>query len=117
MRNCLTKSCCIFEFGAVQTCVNLVDLVKSFQTSIYYLLFTRKNWRRYSRERASQSLPKIRQSWKQIRKIEKTQASILDDSSLFVDPIFDDVYEDEELDTDFWSWTPPSPEPVQRLWR
>ena len=47
----------------------------------------------------------------------RAEASILDDSSLFVDPIFDDVYEDEELDTDFWSWTPPSPEPVQRLWR
>ena len=28
----------MFECGAVQRCVNLVDLVKSFQTSIYYLL-------------------------------------------------------------------------------
>ena len=27
-----------FEFGAVHKLVNLVDLVKSFQTSIYYLL-------------------------------------------------------------------------------
>ena len=30
-----------FEFGAVQTCVNLVDLVKSFNTSTsidYYLI-------------------------------------------------------------------------------
>ena len=28
----------IVECGAVQKCVNLVDLVKSFQTSIYFLL-------------------------------------------------------------------------------
>ena len=27
--------CWIFELGAVQECVNLVDLVKSFQTSTY----------------------------------------------------------------------------------
>ena len=42
--------------------VNLVDLVKSFQTSIWNLHeFTCKSWLRYSRERASQSLPKISQ--------------------------------------------------------
>ena len=38
MRRCLTKFSWIFEFGTVQRGVNLVDLVKSFQTSIYYLL-------------------------------------------------------------------------------
>ena len=40
----------------MQKRVNLVDLVKSFQTSIYLQI-----WRRYSRERASQSLPTISQ--------------------------------------------------------
>ena len=38
MRKYLTKFSWNVEFGAVQKCVNLVDLVKSFQTSIYYLL-------------------------------------------------------------------------------
>mgnify|MGYP003318247517 CR=1 FL=1 len=38
MRKCLTKFSRIVECGAVQKCVHLVDLVKSFQTSIYYLL-------------------------------------------------------------------------------
>ena len=38
MRRCLTKFSRIVECGAVQKCVHLVDLVKSFQTSIYYLL-------------------------------------------------------------------------------
>ena len=33
----------------MQTCVNLVDLVKSFHASIYYLLVTCKIWLRYSR--------------------------------------------------------------------
>ena len=28
----------LFEFGAVQQLVNLLDLVKSFQTSIWHLL-------------------------------------------------------------------------------
>ena len=41
-----------FEIWAVQNCVNLVDHVKSFPTSIFF----RKNRLRYSRERASQSL-------------------------------------------------------------
>ena len=43
--------------------VHLVDLVKSFQTSIYYLLvvFTWNHRLRYSRERVSQSLPNISQ--------------------------------------------------------
>ena len=47
----------------MQKRVNLVDLVKSFPTSIYYLLFTRtcKIRLRYSRQRASQSLPQISQ--------------------------------------------------------
>ena len=36
--------------------VNLLDLAKSFLTSIYL-----QNWLRYSRERASKSLPKISQ--------------------------------------------------------
>ena len=47
----------MFEFGAiqkVQQCVNLVDLVKSFQTIIYL-----EHRLRYSRERASQNLPKL----------------------------------------------------------
>jgi hypothetical protein len=34
MRKCLTQFSRIFEFGAVQKFVNLVDLVKSFQTSV-----------------------------------------------------------------------------------
>ena len=42
----------------VQKCANLVDLVKSFQTSIY---LQKSASIRYSRERASQSLPKISQ--------------------------------------------------------
>ena len=28
----------VLEFGVMQTCVNLVDLVKSFRTRIHYLL-------------------------------------------------------------------------------
>ena len=35
MRNYLTKFSWIFEFGAVQKCVNILDLVESFHTSIY----------------------------------------------------------------------------------
>ena len=42
-------------FKAMQKCVDLVDLVKSFPMSIY-LLVTCKTWRRYSRERALRSL-------------------------------------------------------------
>ena len=38
MRKCVTKFSWIFEFEAVQKCVDLVNLVKSFQTGIYYLL-------------------------------------------------------------------------------
>ena len=38
MRKRLTKFGWNFECWAVQKGVNLVDLVKSFQTSIYYLL-------------------------------------------------------------------------------
>ena len=38
MRTCLTKFRCPFEYGTVQKRVHLVDLVKSFQTSTYYLL-------------------------------------------------------------------------------
>ena len=38
IRKCLTKFSRHFDFGAVQKYVNLVDLVKSFQTSISYLL-------------------------------------------------------------------------------
>ena len=56
-----------FQIQKVQKRVNLVDLVKSFQTSIYYLLVlvkfgvdTAEN-QPASRERASQSLPKISQ--------------------------------------------------------
>ena len=41
MRNCLTKFSCIFEFGAVQKRVHIVDLVESFQTSIYYLVLAK----------------------------------------------------------------------------
>ena len=43
-----------FKFGAVQKGVDLLDLVKSFQTSIS-VLFHCKNRRGYSRERALQS--------------------------------------------------------------
>ena len=41
MRKLLTKSSLIFESGAVQKCVNLVVLIKSFQTiiSIYFQKF------------------------------------------------------------------------------
>ena len=71
MRKCLTTSSWIFEFGAVEKRVveNLVDLVKSFQTSILisvyfqYLLLTYEIVLRYIREWTSQSLqslPKIR---------------------------------------------------------
>ena len=42
------------------TYVHVVDLVKSFQTSIYYLVFTCKIWLPSIRERASQSCPKVR---------------------------------------------------------
>ena len=38
MRKYLTKVSRIVECGAVQKCVNLDDLVKSFQTSILYFL-------------------------------------------------------------------------------
>ena len=57
-----------FWIQKVRKCVNLVDLVKSFQTSTYYLLATfgvdtAENGlpanQPASRERASQSLPKI----------------------------------------------------------
>ena len=40
MRTHLAKFSLIFESGAVDRWVNLEDLVKSFQTSIYYLVFT-----------------------------------------------------------------------------
>ena len=40
MRKCLTNISSFFEFGAVQKCVNLVDLVKSFLTSISFSLLT-----------------------------------------------------------------------------
>ena len=38
MRNCSTKFSWNFEAGAVQKRVNLLDLVKSFRSSVYYLL-------------------------------------------------------------------------------
>ena len=72
MRKCLTKFSLIVECGAVQKyvkrriSVNLVDLVKSFQTSIYLQILAsiqprivRFTIQLASRERASQSLPKI----------------------------------------------------------
>ena len=57
----LTKFGWLFECWAVQKRVNLVDLVKSFSTSIYL-----QDRRRYCRERASQSLPRISQTWVKI---------------------------------------------------
>ena len=45
----------------MQKRVNLVDLVKTQQLSNEYLVFPCTIWRRYSRERASQSSPKISQ--------------------------------------------------------
>ena len=51
----------IFSERCKSVYVNLVDLVKSFQTSSYYLVFTCTIRLRYSRERASQSLPKFSQ--------------------------------------------------------
>ena len=59
----------------MQRCVNLVDLVKSFQTSIYYLVFTCKCRLRYSRELASQSLPTISQQLE--KKLEKHRLNIV----------------------------------------
>ena len=58
----------------MQKCVNLVDPSKSFQTTIYC-----KNRRRYSRVRASQSLPKIsRQLRKKVRtNIGRQRAAVL----------------------------------------
>ena len=56
MRKHLTKLCWNIEVWAVQKHVNLVNLVKSFPTNIYYFPFTCKMWRRYSRERALWSL-------------------------------------------------------------
>ena len=59
---------CVLNFGSFlpkDARVNLVDIVKSFsneiaiQTSINFSIFTCKNRRPYSRERASQNLPKI----------------------------------------------------------
>ena len=38
MWTCLTNSSWIVAFGAVQKFVDLVDVAKSFQTSIYYSL-------------------------------------------------------------------------------
>ena len=38
MRKCLMTFSRIVECGAVKKCVHLVDLVKSFQNCIYYLL-------------------------------------------------------------------------------
>ena len=52
-------SWCFYRIPEVQKRVNLVDLVKNFRTS--YSEFTCKIRLRYSRERASQSLPKISQ--------------------------------------------------------
>ena len=58
----------------MQKFVNLVDLAKSFRTSVLAkfgaLQTSERIWLRYSRERASQSLPKISQKleWK----LEKT---------------------------------------------
>ena len=37
MRKCLTKFTCIFEFGAVQRFVNLVDLEKCCKMTIWLL--------------------------------------------------------------------------------
>ena len=53
----------------MQKHVNLVDLVKTQELSNEYLIFTSKIWRRYSRERASQSSPKISQRLEKVRKI------------------------------------------------
>ena len=38
MRKCLTNFSRIVEFGTVQNPLNIVDLVESFLTSIYYLV-------------------------------------------------------------------------------
>ena len=46
----------------MQKRVNLVDLVKTQQLSNEYLVFPCTIWRRYSRERASQSSPKTSQT-------------------------------------------------------
>ena len=37
-QKCLTESAWNFAIAAVQRNINLIDLVKSYQTSIYYLL-------------------------------------------------------------------------------
>ena len=70
LRICSTKFNRIVECGAVQKCVSLGRSRQELSNE--YLLFTCKIWRRYSRERASQSLPKIRQNFKLGKKLEKT---------------------------------------------
>ena len=63
----------VFGSEAVQMFVNLLDLAKSFLTSIYL-----QNWLRYIQERASQSLPKIDKllSSYGIKKLEKVRTTI-----------------------------------------
>ena len=60
LRKCLTKFSRIVECGAVDSKgANVRTSCRSRQElSSEYLLFTCKIWRRYSRERASRSLPK-----------------------------------------------------------
>ena len=65
MRKRFTKSSRIVQCGAVQKRLYFVGIVKSFQTYIFST-----NWRRYSLEPASQSLPKSRQKLENM--LEKT---------------------------------------------
>ena len=56
----------MFERGAAQKCVNLVDLVKSFQTSIYYLL------RKFGVDTAENGPLKVYQKLGKMFKLEKS---------------------------------------------
>ena len=80
MRKCLTKFSRILECGAVQKCANLVDLVKSFQTSIYYLLAkfgvdTAENGPLKARQKLAKNQKKIRKKFRTTQAEHKAQGS------------------------------------------
>ena len=64
-----------FEFGAVQSCVNLVDLVKSFQTSIFFF-FARLGFDAAENE-PLKVCQKFKISQKLETKLEKTEVQLL----------------------------------------
>ena len=76
MRKCFTKFSCIFEFGAVQKFVNLVDLVKSFPTTIYLQRFVSIQ-PRASLSKFAKKSPKVR------KKLETSQSFLTEIRRLF----------------------------------